>query len=755
MLSNDDETTLSSNNNATNPDVAFETVNFEVHRDILYNLVFKQHHSLVGALVELIQNAFDAQANRIDISFDERGFKVADNGKGFTSRDEIISWFATFGKSHDADHANKFGRFRMGRGQIMGKAKTSWSSNTFSMEVDVKRNGMTFDISEVNVTTPGCHIIGEWYDQNQFRTDSDYLSDERVHLSAELAIRCKYLFPVSIFINERLITVDENKVDWSFENDSFRFVEVDYSIDYYRKGGSIAIYNLGILCGYIDVPGLSGDVITKEHVSLNMTRSEIQQDCPVIHKIKQLLYKLRKFPAKKKYSSFEAKRILTDFCNGMLSYYQIKDLMLFTNIKQNTWYSFSSLGDRHFSFSYSNNETANDRISQAFRGILLDSACLPHLDDPIQKVWKQCSGFSFTDDDLWSSQERTRMEITFFTDFIMSLAFDDDFRPQTKHPDIEKIAERIVSFCKLVPLSDFTNHILDNEKLSLKENIRLKAITKAYKLLAGLYDISVPLKIGESVRLEGWTDCVNFIAIERRLLNSIDKGLNSVVYLIKVLIHEISHYRNSDGDNHDANFYKIFHDISMTMITDDCASVVLKEYDSLLSKNKIVPSSGVVRAMRLLRRSGKSFALKNTNVYEPKGDNFYGFDRDYPLEFLPFTFDFSGTKCRRADVDCISLTAEDSELVFRMVSFEGWSHTRIADDLEYNTKDDGGNRLVTLSKPLVTFYSEICLGRYGKQGQRFYDFLALLKQTTFNWKQLGVDSIVLVGRYKAYEDPSS
>lgn len=733
-----------------------ENVNFKVHQDILYSLLFKQHHSLVGALVELIQNAFDADATRIDITFNRFGFSISDNGKGFSNREEIISWFATFGKSHDADYGNKFGRFRMGRGQIMGKARTWWSSNEFTMAVDVKKNGMTFDLSTGNEINAGCNIKGEWYDENQFGVEGDFVRTEGVYLKDALTNRCKYIFPVSIFVNGELISVSETSVTWSYENDLYGFIEAD-SRSFYRSGGSIKVYNLGIFCGYIDVPGLSGDVITKEHVSLNMTRSEIQQDCPVIKRIKRSLHKLRKFHASKKYSPVESRAILEDFCRGELDFFQIKNLLLFTNIKRNTWYSFDTLCEIYFSFSYTDNEIANDRIAQTFHGVVLDSSCLPYLDSQFEKIWEEAVGASnFSNPTLLDHEKKTKMEISFFSGFMSALVCNEYFRPtQHRHvDDFERFVSRMVDFRNIVHLADLSHRVLDSNQLSLKEALRFNAVNKAFTRLVSGFNLRLPLKVGESVNANGWTDCENFIAIERKLLNSIDKGVESTTYLGQVLFHEIAHCKNMNGENHDANFYKTFHDISMRISATDFAAAILKEYDTLLAKHKIVPSGGIIRAMRLFRRCGKSFSLKNKNVYESKITNFYGFDVNYNLRFMPIAYGLDGKQDHDFNaIDSIMLTSEDSALIYEIISHENWSYWHGKEQaISYRNKNESNDRLITLSIPLVTFRTAFCEGRYGKQPERLYALLGELRAKAFDWKQAGVDSIVLVGRFRVYED---
>lgn len=105
---------------------SIETREFSVDKNILYDLFFKQFHSVEGAILELIQNSYDAGANTVDINIKNEFFEFSDNGRGFSHKSEITEWFEVFGAPRDKEDDALFGRYRMGRGQIMGMASTTW-----------------------------------------------------------------------------------------------------------------------------------------------------------------------------------------------------------------------------------------------------------------------------------------------------------------------------------------------------------------------------------------------------------------------------------------------------------------------------------------------------------------------------------------------------------------------------------------------------------------------------------------------------
>lgn len=146
----------------SNDEVYQEKRSFCVHPAIIKTLINEQSGSLIKAITELVMNAIDAGATRIDISISESGeFSISDNGKGFINRFEIEQFFETFGTPHSESDA-KFGKFRIGRGQIMSFAKTVWRSGNFRMEVDLdsENDFFGYKLTEEPTTQIGCHIAG-------------------------------------------------------------------------------------------------------------------------------------------------------------------------------------------------------------------------------------------------------------------------------------------------------------------------------------------------------------------------------------------------------------------------------------------------------------------------------------------------------------------------------------------------------------------------------------------------------------------
>jgi len=95
---------------------------FEVDENIVNDLIYRQNGTVATALGELEMNAIDAGSEKIEILVSAEGFEIRDNGTGFADEKAVMRFFKRFGTPHTDGNAT-FGRFRIGRGQIMAFAK--------------------------------------------------------------------------------------------------------------------------------------------------------------------------------------------------------------------------------------------------------------------------------------------------------------------------------------------------------------------------------------------------------------------------------------------------------------------------------------------------------------------------------------------------------------------------------------------------------------------------------------------------------
>lgn len=173
--------------------MAIQKRNFKLHHAAIRTLIERQAGSLEKAMLEGIMNSVDAGASRVDVTLDRNSFSIKDDGKGFNSLDQINDFFDTFGFPHEDGDA-RYGKFRMGRGQMFVFAKTRWNTGPFEMNVDLSDNGDGYDLNDEPESGgfKGCKIHGELFDA---LSPSDFLSTER-----NLIEMIKYV-DVPIYIN--------------------------------------------------------------------------------------------------------------------------------------------------------------------------------------------------------------------------------------------------------------------------------------------------------------------------------------------------------------------------------------------------------------------------------------------------------------------------------------------------------------------------------------------------------------------------
>ena len=127
--------------------MASETRRFGMHQNLLYDVILRQAGTLQKAILEGVMNAIDAGATECAVTLDTHSFSLEDNGHGFQSRREIEDFFEMFGTPHQEGDAT-YGRFRMGRGQMMAFGRNTWRSRIFEMRVDIKGSGLDYELFE-------------------------------------------------------------------------------------------------------------------------------------------------------------------------------------------------------------------------------------------------------------------------------------------------------------------------------------------------------------------------------------------------------------------------------------------------------------------------------------------------------------------------------------------------------------------------------------------------------------------------------
>ncbi|WP_181013392.1 ATP-binding protein, partial [Pseudomonas avellanae] len=239
---------------------------FELDPEIIQHIIHSQAGSIGKAIIELVMNSVDADATALRLTMTKEGFHCADDGRGFASRNDVLRYFGRFGTPHQEGDAT-YGRFRLGRGQIMAHAKTRWASNDWQMTVDTRSMGYNYELDDLEHGAPGCSIEGTWYEP---------LNDLEL-MSAVQEIRDLVRYTrISVELNGRLITRDPATEKWDFED--------EYAYYRAKEEGAVSIYNQGVLVRHDSshLWGAGGLIVTKQAIALNVSRSEIlRKTCPV------------------------------------------------------------------------------------------------------------------------------------------------------------------------------------------------------------------------------------------------------------------------------------------------------------------------------------------------------------------------------------------------------------------------------------------------------------------------------------------
>lgn len=507
---------------------------FEVDKNIISSLIFKQNGTLSTALRELVMNCMDYGAKTIHITILEDRFEVSDDGEGFEDEESIMRNFKRFGTQHLEGDA-KFGRFRIGRGQIMAFAKCSWHSKNFEMSTDTSTGTLGFNFVRNKAYFVGCNVSGSFYEALRPYQVSNLIRD--------LSELIKYA-EIPVFINASLANNTES-VRWDYEDD-----QINIRFDPPATHG-IALYSQGVKVKDLHLHryGRSADVVTKKALILNMARNEINETDPLwihVHKtLTELLLKEKKNSAR--LSEYERQSIIYQLADGDVDLSAVIKLPLLKDCRGKTSSIFTEMiKKRPWSICPSEQPIAGDRISTSGAAFVLDSNEL--------SLWGQPDGASFLQ-------------------FLSGLA-----RQSCKNYAVGPIEQiRWVHFEDVLKgFDDSVSLIASKDLNSLQQaqrnTLQYAADTMAKRLASRSKDDSNfkrKVFIGEGASL-AWTDSATYIAIEKSQLKFFDNGLSGLIQLALMLLHEFTHREGSVSDNgHDMAFYESFHDSLFTQAIKD------------------------------------------------------------------------------------------------------------------------------------------------------------------------------------------
>lgn len=520
---------------------------FKLHKDILWSIIQSQAGTLGKAILELVMNSIDAGASSVNIKIDSKLVEVSDDGKGFADRKEIEAFFETFGTPHKEGDAT-YGRFRMGRGQIMAFSRNIWKSGTFEMDVNIRDDGLNYKLSSVNSAFKGCSIRAELYDLMK--------PSETIQLTDSVTQLCRYA-PVPVYVNDARVSLELETEKWSFKDDNAYYN--------FRRGKDLEVYNLGVLVRSYPSEqfGIGGIVVSKKQLNVNFARNDILvSKCPVWKDIAKVIKAEANKINDKKPVQDEAWRACT-MAKISIADYETTTEYVDALEKHKV---FTDVSGKHYSFMQ-----LADSISEYCSKIVVDQTMFDTLiADKIHQyklglVLSQSTFNRFGQLKFGTLVERVISNLTALNN---SVPYFESYSPY----GTRRIAQIIESLNNLInaqtPYRDLKDAIdetcvmVDRKDLTKDELCTLAAVIRMSDLMRwGLKLSTRNIRICESETMDGFTDGDTFIAIERKFLkingNSPTTSFERIKYL---LLHEYCHdSEDSTGHSHSAEFYEKFH----------------------------------------------------------------------------------------------------------------------------------------------------------------------------------------------------
>lgn len=526
---------------------------------LLWTVIQQQAGTLGKAILEGVMNSIDAGATKVNVVIDRDKFEITDDGKGFQTRDEIENFFRTFGTPHKEGDAT-YGRFRMGRGQMFAFAKTVWHSGPFSMDVDIKTNGLAFDLRPLKAggklhTHKGCIIKGKLYDPIQ--------GMDIMGVKAEVIRNTKYA-PVPVIVNGEQVNTPPTSLKWDKETDEF-YVKITSS----AKG--IDIYQQGVYVETIPAVefGISGTVVTKVGFPLkvNMARNSVLRSCPLFKRLLTLMGHEggKRLADRKVLSAEEADALIGRFASLRNTYSIPKEFMSSAAIPD--------VSGRRWSINSLRREIKKYQQLPSGRY----AVTFAQLGSPIgDKLMQSKQALCLNKDLLDMFSDKEPQDIV---DFLFSY--------------------RTVEFVTFESLKDKMNDsstLVPEKQQSKQETLVLDAlsscawkITRAMRELLRLHHSDETcnqrtLRVGLADAFLGWTDGKSYIALERKFLAGSGTSIAGFTAMVNVLVHEYCHLDRSSGTHlHTPEFYRLFHDI-IVYHGKDLVQVAYRSYLARLEK---------------------------------------------------------------------------------------------------------------------------------------------------------------------------
>ncbi|WP_236077343.1 ATP-binding protein [Paraburkholderia domus] len=520
---------------------------------MIHHILYSQAGSIGKALIELIMNCGDAAARQVVLTITNDGFSCTDDGNGFASRKDVVKYFGRFGTPHQEGDV-RWGRFRLGRGQIMPHASTVWKSRRWKMTVDVNGTGYGYDLDVLRAgeMLKGCEIKGTWYER---------LSDvELMSTIQEVRDLVRYM-PLAVLLNGQTITRNPATEKWDFE-DEFAYYRA-------KSEGAVSIYNQGVLVRHdaSQLWGAGGVIVSKRAISLNVSRTEIlRKTCPVWKPIARQFAKMAEEVSARLGSHRKTEARREKAANDLLGGAE-KIAEVFTREEVITLLP----GKRHFSmFDFFHKHGARvSVVTDDFdvpKGEALAQSGIATIVHPQTLARFGCH----SPEDFRDTMQRVVANV----------------RDAAGRDDQDRwLLSYIGRTPELLPFETLRDEFVERSEIVSEKDVLDKETRRAWTALRWCLEKYVRIcasgSLGEDGRLhrkggrvhvllgrsnvnEAWTDGLTYIAISMDVVRGLKaNAVTTAAYIFGLLDHEIAHEGDSLDCGHDEAFYQRYHDISL------------------------------------------------------------------------------------------------------------------------------------------------------------------------------------------------
>jgi hypothetical protein len=510
-----------------------ETRSFELHKQILSDIIKRQAGTLSKGILEGVMNAIDAGAKECRITADARTIKIEDDGRGMQKRQEILDYFEKFGTPHTEEEKKIFGTFRMGRGQLFAHGVNIWRTGPWRMRVDVNK-GLEYELTESKKKQKGCVITVELYNELK---PSQFGETERT-----IASWCKYVEvnKTKVFWNGEQISVDPEDEKWTHK--------LPEAYVLLKQSGQVQVYNLGIHTMNLPASnfGSGGIIVSRQQMKMNFARNDVMDDCLVWSKVKPFFKKKAAAALSRKKTALDENQrqhVAEQILDGEVDWEEISKLKILTLVNGRQ----VSLHDLAHRLSYQ----CNEQLTACLPGNVLGDTLLQ------RKVAI-----------VLSTETLERFNVTSVAKFL------DVIRTMPSHRAFDQL--KAVDFLELTRdmdqdyLTFREEELTEHEKLwlsvidSCKNTIfladELKADGRADWVREDGFAHDRRIMIGEGPA-RGWTDGSRYVVITRKFLEDQQFNIKGFGRVGRLLLHEFCHGDSSARTHaHTEEFWQLFHD---------------------------------------------------------------------------------------------------------------------------------------------------------------------------------------------------